>query len=137
MPEPQSPVSELRVALTAPSTTPRWRSIAMRSGCPSCWTGTSRPAAARCWPPAGRRSSYQSPQQAGYIDEVEVGRRVAGPVQLALEVEDSAATADALVARGAERLGETVVTPWNDRNARLRAPDGMRRRSSRCWARAS
>ncbi len=32
------------------------------------------------------------------VDEVEAGRRVAGPVRLALEVEDSVATADALVA---------------------------------------
>jgi lactoylglutathione lyase len=62
---------------------------------------------------------------AGHADEVEVGERVAGPVRLALEVDDSAATADTLAAAGAERLGEPVVTPWSHRNVRVRAPDGM------------
>jgi lactoylglutathione lyase len=63
--------------------------------------------------------------QAATVDEIEVGRRVAGPVRVALEVEDSAATADRLEAAGAERLGGPVETPWRDRNVRLRAPDGM------------
>jgi catechol 2,3-dioxygenase-like lactoylglutathione lyase family enzyme len=64
-------------------------------------------------------------QQAATIDDAEVGRRVAGPVRIALEVDDSAADASALVAAGAELLGGPVVTPWNDRNVRLQAPDGM------------
>jgi lactoylglutathione lyase len=63
--------------------------------------------------------------QAAFIDEVEVGRRVAGPVRVAFEVDDSEAVADRLVAAGAEQLAEPVTTPWNDRNVRLRAPDGM------------
>jgi len=64
-------------------------------------------------------------QQAATIDEAEVGRRVAGPMRIALEVDDSAAAAEALLAAGAELLGGPVVTPWNDRNVRLRAPGGM------------
>jgi lactoylglutathione lyase len=63
--------------------------------------------------------------QAAFIDEVEVGTRVAGPVRVAFEVDDSAAGAARLVAAGAEQLAEPVTTPWNDRNVRLRAPDGM------------
>ncbi len=63
--------------------------------------------------------------QARMIDDIEVGRRVAGPVRLALEVDDSAATAEALTQAGAELLGGPVDTPWRDRNVRLRAPDGM------------
>ena len=46
-------------------------------------------------------------------------------MRLALEVEDSEATAERLEAAGAERLGGPVVTPWSHRNVRLRAPDGM------------
>jgi hypothetical protein len=46
-------------------------------------------------------------------------------VRLALEVDDSAAAAEALVAAGGELLGGPVVTPWSHRNIRLRAPDGM------------
>ena len=63
--------------------------------------------------------------QAAFIDEVEVGRRVAGPVRVAFEVDDSTAVAARLVAAGAEQLAEPVTTPWNDRNVRVRAPDGM------------
>ncbi len=63
--------------------------------------------------------------QAAAIDEIEVGARVAGPVRIAFEVDDSDAVAARLVAAGAEQLAEVVVTPWNDRNVRLRAPDGM------------
>jgi uncharacterized glyoxalase superfamily protein PhnB len=54
-----------------------------------------------------------------------VGERVAGPVRIAFEVPDSEATAARLVAAGAEQLAPAVTTPWNDRNVRLRAPDGM------------
>ena len=66
-----------------------------------------------------------SPEQADLIDEIEVGRRIAGPVRLALEVEDSARTAAELVAGGAEELAPATETPWGDLNARVRAPDGM------------
>jgi lactoylglutathione lyase len=66
-----------------------------------------------------------SPGQNDVVDRVEVGERTSGPVRLALEVEDSAETASRLVAAGAERVGEPVVTPWNHRNVRVRAPDGM------------
>ena len=63
--------------------------------------------------------------QAELVDEVEAGRRVAGKVRLALEVGDSDAVAERLVAAGAERVAPPVTTPWGDRNARVRAPDGM------------
>jgi lactoylglutathione lyase len=63
--------------------------------------------------------------QARAIDEIEVGSRVAGPVRVAFEVDDSESTAARLVGAGAEQLAEPVVTPWQDRNVRLVAPDGM------------
>jgi lactoylglutathione lyase len=63
--------------------------------------------------------------QAAMVDEIEVGRRVAGTVRIAFEVDDSRARAAALEAAGAERLGGPVETPWGDVNVRLVAPDGM------------
>ena len=63
--------------------------------------------------------------QAAMVDEIEVGRRVAGRVRIAFEVEDSRVTAGRLVDAGAERLGGPVETPWHDVNVRLVAPDGM------------
>jgi catechol 2,3-dioxygenase-like lactoylglutathione lyase family enzyme len=62
---------------------------------------------------------------AAAVDEIEVGRRVAGPVRIALEVDDSPSVAEALEAAGAERVGGPVDTPWRHRNVRLQAPDGM------------
>lgn len=63
--------------------------------------------------------------QAAAVDEIEAGRRVSGTVRLALNVADSAAKARQLVAAGADEVGPPVTTPWGDRNARVRAPDGM------------
>jgi lactoylglutathione lyase len=62
---------------------------------------------------------------AAEIDRLEVGRRVAGAVRVAFQVEDSGALADELEAVGATRIAGPVTTPWNDRNVRLEAPDGM------------
>jgi lactoylglutathione lyase len=64
-------------------------------------------------------------EHAAEIDRIEVGRRVAGPVRLALQVDDSAATAERLAGAGATVVGGPVVTPWNDRNVRLDPPEGV------------
>jgi lactoylglutathione lyase len=63
--------------------------------------------------------------QAAAIDAIEVGRRVAGPVRVAFEVDDSDAAAAQLAANGGTPEGPLVDTPWGDRNARVVAPDGM------------
>ena len=60
---------------------------------------------------------------AAYIDEVEVGRRVAGAIRVAFEVDDSQAATDALVAAGAELIAPPTETPWRSLNARLEGPD--------------
>jgi hypothetical protein len=59
------------------------------------------------------------------VDEIEVGRRVAGRVRIAFEVDDSRTAAGALTTAGAELIGGPVETPWRDVNVRLLAPDGM------------
>jgi lactoylglutathione lyase len=75
---------------------------------------------------AGRATlELLDPVHAAKVDEIEVGRRVAPTVRIALEVNDSAAAAERLVSAGAEVLAEAVVTPWRHRNVRLQAPDGM------------
>jgi lactoylglutathione lyase len=63
--------------------------------------------------------------QAATVDRIEAGQRVSGTVRLALEVSDSDSIARRLVAAGAEQVAPPVTTPWGDRNARVRAPDGM------------
>jgi lactoylglutathione lyase len=63
--------------------------------------------------------------QAAYIDEVEVGRRVAGHIRVALEVDDTPAATRRLADAGGQVLAEPTVTPWRSLNARLQAPDGL------------
>ena len=75
---------------------------------------------------AGRATlELANPAQAEYIDEVEVGRRVAGKFRVALEVDDSAETTARLTAAGAEVIAEPTRTPWNSLNARLATPGGI------------
>jgi lactoylglutathione lyase len=122
----KSPVRELRVALTVEQYEDALRFYRDVLGLPTIeqWATSSGSGAIL---DAGRATlELLSTDQADLVDEVEAGRRgVAGPVRLALEVEDSATTADELVAGGAERIADPVVTPWSHRNVRLRAPDGM------------
>ena len=64
-------------------------------------------------------------RHAEFIDKVEVGRRVAGHVRVAFEVDDAAASTRALEAAGATVLAEPTRTPWNSLNARLQGPAGL------------
>jgi lactoylglutathione lyase len=75
---------------------------------------------------AGRATlEIADPGQADYIDEVEVGRRVAGHIRVAFEVTDSAATTQRLVDGGATLVAPPTETPWRSLNARLEAPAGL------------
>ena len=65
------------------------------------------------------------PAYAAYVDDVEVGRRVAGHVRVAFGVDDSASTTRRLVNAGAHLVREPVRTPWGTLNSRLEAPAGL------------
>jgi lactoylglutathione lyase len=121
----ESPVRELRVALTVDDYQEALRFYRDALGLPVVeeW---DEPEGAGAVLDAGRATlEVLSTPQAELVDRIEVGERIAGPVRLALEVDDSAATADSLAASGAELIAGPVVTPWSHRNVRLRAPDGM------------
>ena len=64
-------------------------------------------------------------RQAESVDGIEAGRRVSGPVRLAVEVTELEETLARLTAAGAEPVAPPVVPPWGGRNARIRTPDGM------------
>ncbi|WP_266392221.1 VOC family protein [Streptomyces canus] len=75
---------------------------------------------------AGRATlELTDPNHAAFIDEVEVGRRVAGHIRVAFEVDDSALTTDRLEQAGAEVVAEPTRTPWNSLNSRLEAPGSL------------
>ena len=62
------------------------------------------------------------PPHADYIDEVEVGRRVAGHLRVALQVDKAAEATERAVAAGAELVAPPTETPWRSVNARLIGP---------------
>jgi len=62
---------------------------------------------------------------AEHIDRLEVGRRVAGPIRVAIRVPDARAATDRLVAAGATLVAAPVETPWRSLNSRLEAPAGL------------
>jgi lactoylglutathione lyase len=75
---------------------------------------------------AGRATlEITDPPHAEFIDQVEVGERVAGHIRVAFEVTDSESTTRELEAAGAEVIAEPTRTPWNSLNARLKAPAGL------------
>lgn len=62
---------------------------------------------------------------AEHTDAIEAGRRVSGPVRLALEVPDVERAASTLTAHGARVVREPVHTTWGNYTQRVQAPDGM------------
>lgn len=75
---------------------------------------------------AGRATlELTDPNHAAFIDDVEVGRRVAGHIRVAFEVDDSSATTARLAEAGAEVVAEPTRTPWNSLNSRLEAPGAL------------
>ncbi|MFC7495320.1 MULTISPECIES: VOC family protein [unclassified Nocardioides] len=63
--------------------------------------------------------------QIEFIDDVEVGRRVAPHFRLALEVDDCTEAAQRAVAGGASEVAAPTRTPWDSVNARFEAPAGI------------
>ena len=75
---------------------------------------------------AGRASlELIDKNHAALIDQLEVGKRIAGPIRLALRVSDDINSATAnFVEGGAKQLAQPTRAPWSD-VARIEAPDGM------------
>ena len=75
---------------------------------------------------AGRATlEVADPPHAAYVDDVEVGRRVAGHVRVAFQVLDAEVATERAVGAGAELIARPVETPWRSLNARLNGPAGL------------
>lgn len=75
---------------------------------------------------AGRATlELANPAQTRMIDDVEVGRQTGIRLRVALEVDDTAARTERLVASGAELVAAPVETPWRSLNSRVEAPAGL------------
>jgi catechol 2,3-dioxygenase-like lactoylglutathione lyase family enzyme len=120
------PVHELRLVVTAPDYDDALRFYRDVLGLPERGAFSSPDGGRVTILEAGRATlELTDPANAEFIDEVEVGRRVAGHIRVAFEVDDSAATTAALAAAGATVLAQPTRTPWNDLNARLEGPAGL------------
>lgn len=120
-----APILQLRVALTTADHERllRFYSDALGVAPEAIWTNAQGKAVLL---PLGRGTlELFDEQQADTVDGIEVGRRVSGPVRLALQVPDLDAALARLAAHGATLVHAPVVTPWGDRNARVQDPDGM------------
>jgi lactoylglutathione lyase len=75
---------------------------------------------------AGRATlELTDPEHAVFIDEVEVGRRVAGHVRVAFQVDGTEDATRSLEEAGATVVAEPTITPWGSLNARLDGPGGL------------
>lgn len=76
---------------------------------------------------AADRASLEifEPAYAAHIDQLEVGERVSGRIRFAFQVDDVYAAVRRALAYGATMVKEPALTPWNDLNARVQAPDGQ------------
>jgi methylmalonyl-CoA/ethylmalonyl-CoA epimerase len=64
-------------------------------------------------------------RQAEVIDKLEAGQRISRQIRFALQVPDLNAAMERLLVHGATLVHEPVMTPWGDYNVRLQDPDGM------------
>jgi catechol 2,3-dioxygenase-like lactoylglutathione lyase family enzyme len=121
----QPEVTELRLVVTAPDYEQALRFYRDVLGLPERAAYTS-PGGRVTILEAGRATlELADPPHAAYIDEVEVGQRVAGHIRVAFEVGDAASATDTLAAAGATVIAGPVPTPWQSLNARIEAPAGL------------
>jgi len=64
-------------------------------------------------------------KQAETVDQIEVGKRITGPIRFAFEVPDLEVATERLLSSGAIMVHPIVQTPWGDRNVRFQDPEGM------------
>ena len=118
-------VTELRLVVTAPDYDEALRFYRDVLGLPEHAAYTS-PGGRVTILEAGRATlELADPAHAAYVDDIEVGQRVAGHIRVAFAVSAAAAATAGLAAAGATVLAGPVPTPWQSLNARLDAPAGL------------
>ena len=118
-------VLELRLVVTAPDYEEALTFYRDVLGMPEVAAFTS-PGAHVTILDAGRATlELADPPHAEYVDEVEVGRRVAGPIRVAFQVEKAAEATDRAVAAGARLIAAVTQTPWRSLTSRVEAPAAL------------
>lgn len=125
MPTPQSPILELRVALTASDYERLVRFYCDGLGLEPAAVWNNDGGRALMLEMGKATLELFDERQAEVIDQLEAGGRVSGQVRLALQVPDLKSAMERLLANGATLVHPPVQTPWGDYNVRLQDPDGM------------
>src|SRR5919106_2237314 len=123
-PNPNHPILELRVALTAGA-----YERSMKFYCDGLGIDPSA-----LWSNGGGRAlilemgkatlEILDEIQAAAIDQIEAEQRISGQVRFALQVPDLKAAMGRLLEHGAILVHPPILTPWGDYNVRLQDPDG-------------
>jgi catechol 2,3-dioxygenase-like lactoylglutathione lyase family enzyme len=125
VPDRVSPVHELRVAVTAPDYDEALAFYRDVLGLPERAAFASEDGRVTILEAGRATLELLDPTHSAFVDEVEVGRRVAGHIRLAFEVDDSAAATRTLEGAGATVIAAPTRTPWNSLNSRLEGPAGL------------
>ena len=118
-------VLEMRLVVTAPDYEAALAFYRDVLGMPEIAAFTSEDARVAILDAGHATLELADPPHAAFVDQVEVGRRVAPHLRLALQVGDAKAATELALAAGAELIAPPTETPWRSLNSRLSGPAGL------------
>lgn len=124
-PNPNHPVLELRVALTASDFERSIKFYCDGLGLEPAQLWNNGQGKALILDMGNATLEIFDETQAQTIDQIEAGQRISGQIRFALQVPDLKVAMERLLAHGATLVHPPVITPWGDYNVRLQDPDGM------------
>ena len=124
-PNPNSPVFELRVAITTPDYERLVKFYCEGLGIEPAAVWNNGQGQALVLNLGKATLEIFDEAQAETIDQIEAGRRLSGQVRFALQVLDVKAAMERLLSHGATLIHPPILTPWGDTNVRFQDPDGM------------
>jgi catechol 2,3-dioxygenase-like lactoylglutathione lyase family enzyme len=125
MPDPNSPILELRVALTTRDYERLVKFYCDGLGLEPAQTWTNEQGQGLMLEMGKATLEIFDAGYAASVDQIEAGRRITGKIRFALQVPDLQVAMDRLISKGAKLIHPPVATPWGDYNVRLEDPDGL------------
>jgi len=124
-PEPNHPVLELRIALTAADYERSVKFYCEGLGIEPAAVWNNGQGRALVLEMGNATLELFDEIQAATIDQIEAEQRISGQIRFALQVSDLKSAMERLLAHGATLIHPPIITPWGDYNVRLQDPDGM------------
>jgi len=124
-PEPNHPVLELRIALTAADYERSVKFYCEGLGIEPAAVWNNGQGRALVLEMGKATLELFDEIQAATIDQIEAEQRISGQIRFALQVPDLKVAMERLLAHGATLIHPPIITPWGDYNVRLQDPDGM------------